>query len=122
MTTNYDLQSPEDSSPSNVQIFSSVFSVYYVFYEQYLTIWSEALFSLTLSIVVVFLVTFILTGFSFFSALIVVINVFMIIIDIGGLMYWWDISLNAVSLVNLVVVSNINFYKVENIQRIINCF
>lgn len=29
----------------------------------------------------------------------------MMIINLMGMMYWWDISLNAISLVNLVVVS-----------------
>jgi Niemann-Pick C1 protein len=81
------------------------FSVFYVFYEQYLTIWEDAFQSLGLSLAAVFVATLVLTGFDVFSALIVVAMVTMVVVNLGGLMYWWDVSLNAVSLVNLVMVS-----------------
>lgn len=43
------------------------YSIFYVFYEQYLTIWKDALTSLGLSLLAVFVVTFIVTGtFDFF--------------------------------------------------------
>jgi hypothetical protein len=29
----------------------------------------------------------------------------MVVVNLAGLMYWWSVSLNAVSLVNLVMVS-----------------
>lgn len=38
----------------------------------------------------------------FFLFQVVVITITMIVVNLGGLMYWWNISLNAVSLVNLV--------------------
>jgi Niemann-Pick C1 protein len=38
------------------------YSIFYVFYEQYLTIWKDALTSLGLSLAAVFVVTFIVTG------------------------------------------------------------
>jgi Niemann-Pick C1 protein len=38
------------------------YSIFYVFYEQYLTIWGDALGSLGLSLAAVFVVTFIVTG------------------------------------------------------------
>lgn len=76
-----------------------------MFYEQYLTIWWETWGSLGLSLLVIFVVTYVLTERSLFSAVIVLLTVTMIIINIMGLMYWWNISLNAVSLVNLVMVS-----------------
>jgi Niemann-Pick C1 protein len=44
-------------------------------------------------------------GFDIFSSIVVVITITMIVVNIGGLMYWWHITLNAVSLVNLVMVS-----------------
>lgn len=81
-----------------------IFSVFYVFYEQYLTIESSAAWSLGLSLLAIFLVTFLLTGFSIFSAFIVLLAVTMIVVDLGGLMVWWHISLNGLSLVNLVMV------------------
>jgi Niemann-Pick C1 protein len=79
-------------------------SVFYVFYEQYLTIWEDTLQSLGLSLAAVFVATLVLTGFSIFSALIVLAMVAMVVVNLAGLMYWWSVSLNAVSLVNLVMV------------------
>lgn len=38
------------------------YSIFYVFYEQYLTIWYDTLFSLSLSLLAIFVVTFLLTG------------------------------------------------------------
>ena len=81
------------------------FSVFYVFYEQYLTIWADALFSLGLGLAAVFVATFLLTGFDIFFAIIVLLMVMMVLVNLGGLMYWWNVTLNAVSLVNLVMVS-----------------
>lgn len=83
------------------------YSVFYVFYEQYLTMWPDTLKSLGISILSIFIVTFILMG-SFRSSLAVVITITMIIVDIGGMMFYWDISLNAVSLVNLVMAVGIS--------------
>lgn len=80
-------------------------SVFYVFYEQYLTIWEDTFQSLGLSLAAVFVATLVLTGFDIFSALIVLAMVIMVVVNLGGLMYWGNVSLNAVSLVNLVMVS-----------------
>ena len=44
------------------------YSVFYVYYEQYLTIWTDSLFSLGISLLAVFAVTFVLTGDYFISA------------------------------------------------------
>lgn len=79
-------------------------SVWYVFYEQYLSIVKDTIQNLCICIAAIFLVTFLLLGFDFFSAIMVVITIGMILVDILGLMYFWDITLNAVSLVNLVMV------------------
>ena len=83
----------------------SLRSVWYVFYEQYLSIVKDTIENLCFCIGAIFLVTFLLLGFDFFSALMVLITIGMIVVDILGLMYFWDITLNAVSLVNLVMVS-----------------
>ncbi|XP_022904065.2 NPC intracellular cholesterol transporter 1 homolog 1b-like [Onthophagus taurus] len=100
-----------------VEIFP--YSIFYVFYEQYLTIWEDTLTSLGYSFLAVIVVTFIVSGFSFFAALMVSITVFMIVVNMGGLMYVWNISLNAVSLVNLVMAVGI---AVEFCGHIINSF
>lgn len=85
----------------NCFLFSSV---WYVFYEQYLSIVKDTIQNLCICIAAIFLVTFLLLGFDFFSAIMVVITIGMILVDILGLMYFWNITLNAVSLVNLVMV------------------
>ena len=77
-----------------------------VFYEQYLTMWHDTGKSLFMSIGIIFVITFLFLGMDFYSATIVALTIVMIIVNLMGLMYWWDISLNAVSLVNLVVVSD----------------
>ena len=53
----------------------------------------------------VFLMTFFLIGFKLWSTVLATITVIMFLIDLMGLMYLWDISLNALSLVNLCAVS-----------------
>ena len=54
----------------------------------------------------IFAMTFLLMGFQIRIAFIVTFTVAMIITDIMGMMYLWNIPLNAVSLVNLVMVSD----------------
>ena len=53
----------------------------------------------------VFMMSFLLMGFNVISALIVTGTVALIIVDMLGMMAFVGISLNAVSLVNLVMVS-----------------
>lgn len=81
------------------------YSVFYVFYEQYLHIWRDTLVGLGVSLATVAGVTFVLTGLDAVSALLVFVLVTMCVVNMGGLMWLWGVSLNAVSLVNLIVVS-----------------
>ena len=76
-----------------------------MYYEQYLTVVNDTMLNIGLCLVAIFIVTFILLGFDLVSAALVVMVVSMIIIDICGMMVMWGIELNAVSLVNLVMVS-----------------
>lgn len=89
-------------------VFIFISSIFYVFFEQYLTIWQDTLKSLGISLGAVFLVTFVLMGLDLVLSVIVVTTITMIIVNLGGLMYFWNITLNAVSLVNLVMVTNLN--------------
>jgi len=91
---------------SQIEVFP--YSVFYVFYEQYLTMWSDTLRSMGISVLAIFLVTYILMGFDIHSSLIVIITITMIVVNLGGAMYFWNISLNAVSLVNLVMAVGIS--------------
>ncbi|XP_063229747.1 NPC intracellular cholesterol transporter 1 homolog 1b-like [Bacillus rossius redtenbacheri] len=79
------------------------YSVFYVFYEQYLTIWADAFASISLSLLAVFACTLLVTGFDVFSSLLVLLLVAMVVTNLAGFMFWWQINLNAVSLVNLVM-------------------
>ena len=82
------------------------FSVFYVYYEQYLTVVHDAIINLSLSTGAIFVVTFILLGFDLWSSVIIVLTILMILVSMLGMMYLWDITLNAVSLVNLVMVGS----------------
>lgn len=95
------------------------YSVFYVFYEQYLTMWSDTLKSLSVSILAIFIVTLLLMGFNLNLSLAVVLTIIMIIINIGALMYFWSISLNAISLVNLVMAVGIS---VEFCSHLVHSF
>ena len=98
---------------------SSVFpySIFYVYYEQYLTVVHDTLLNIGLCLIAIFCVTFILLGFDFFSALMIVVVVTMIVVDICGMMYLWNITLNAVSLVNLVMAVGIAVEFCAHITR-----
>uniref|UniRef100_A0A1B6E9U7 SSD domain-containing protein n=1 Tax=Clastoptera arizonana TaxID=38151 RepID=A0A1B6E9U7_9HEMI len=95
------------------------YSVFYVFFEQYLTMWPDTLKNLGLSLLAIFLATFFLMGLDIIASFIVVITIIMIVVDIGGLMYFWNVTLNAVSLVNLVMAIGIS---VEFCSHIVHSF
>lgn len=95
------------------------YSIFYVYYEQYLTIKKDAVVSLIVSLLEIFVVTLLLMGLDFHSALIMVFTILMILQDLLGLMAFWDISMNAVSLVNLVMAVGI---CVEFCSHIIRSF
>lgn len=78
-----------------------------MFYEQYLTIVDDTVFNLCLSLAAIFFVTVILLGFEIWSAILMCVTIAMILVNIFGVMWLWNISLNAVSLVNLVMVSSL---------------
>lgn len=81
------------------------YSIFYVFYEQYVNIWQDATAQLVTTLLAIFICTFILLSFDLFTSLIVTIVVAIVIIDMVGVMFLWNIELNAISLVNLVIVS-----------------
>merc|ERR1712241_1036585 len=81
--------------------------------------WEDTLSSLAISITAIFLVTFVFMGFDFVSSFINLLIIILIVLNLGGLMYWWDITLNAVSLVNLVMAVGIS---VEFCSHLIRAF
>ncbi|KAL9308591.1 putative protein patched/dispatched [Arabidopsis thaliana] len=78
------------------------YSVFYMFFEQYLDIWKTALINLSIAIAAVFVVCLIITC-SFWSSAIILLVIAMIIIDLLGVMAVFHIQLNALSVVNLIM-------------------
>ena len=103
------------SAGYNVEIFP--YSIFYVFYEQYLTIWHDALMNLSLSAAAIFVVTFVLLGFDIISAFIITLTIAMITCDMIAMMYIWNIEMNAISLVNLVMSVGISLEFCAHIAR-----
>ena len=66
--------------------------------------WEDTVTSVVILLWAIFIVSFILLGFDPVSAGIILLTLIMIIVDLFGLIYFWDITLNAVSLVNIVMV------------------
>lgn len=104
-----------DVYPFDQEVFP--YSIFYVFYEQYLTIVKDTLLNLGICLGAILVVTFVLLGFDLYSAVMVFITICMIITDLLGLMYLWDISLNAVSLVNLIMAVGISVEFCSHIVR-----
>ncbi|XP_012870343.1 PREDICTED: Niemann-Pick C1 protein [Dipodomys ordii] len=100
---------------SNYRVFP--YSVFYVFYEQYLTIIDDAIFNLSMSLGSIFLVTMVVLGCDLWSAVIMCVTIAMILVNMFGVMWLWGISLNAVSLVNLVMSCGISVEFCSHITR-----
>lgn len=83
------------------------YSVFYVFYEQYLHTWPQVLLNLGLSLAGVCLVVSLGT-FSLTETIPVFLTILCIITDLVGMMYIFGVSLNALSLVNLVMAVGIS--------------
>ncbi|XP_058152663.1 NPC1-like intracellular cholesterol transporter 1 [Dasypus novemcinctus] len=88
-----------------------------VFYEQYLTIVPEGLFLLGLCLAPTFVVCCLLLGMDLRSGLLNLFSIVMILVDTAGFMALWDISYNAVSLINLVTAVGISVEFVSHITR-----
>ncbi|XP_033109697.1 NPC intracellular cholesterol transporter 1-like [Anneissia japonica] len=93
------------------------YSIIYVYYEQYLTMVHDTIINLSLCLLAVFVVTFLLLGFDAYSAVIIVLTIALITLDLIGLMYFWNVDLNAVSLVNLVMSVGISVEFCSHITR-----
>jgi Niemann-Pick C1 protein len=93
------------------------YSVYFVFYEQYLTTGKLTIINLSASMGAVALMTFCLMRLSFGSTFVIVTTVLMVIVDMLALMILFSISLNAVSLVNLVMTVGIAVEFCSHIVR-----
>ncbi|XP_019244879.1 PREDICTED: Niemann-Pick C1 protein-like isoform X2 [Nicotiana attenuata] len=78
------------------------YAVFYMFFEQYLSIWRTALINLAIAIGAVFIVCLVITC-SLWTSAIILLVLAMIVLDLMGVMAILKIQLNAVSVVNLVM-------------------
>lgn len=92
------------------------YSKHYVFFDQYATIVPLTLKLLGSALAVCFIISALLLG-SIRTALVVTITVLMILVDIGGAMAVAGVSLNALTLVNLVICVGIGVEFCAHIAR-----
>ncbi|KAJ0969094.1 hypothetical protein J5N97_021971 [Dioscorea zingiberensis] len=88
------------SDALQIQVFP--YSVFYIFFEQYLHIWRTALINIAIGLGAVFFVCLVITC-SLWGSLIILMVLAMIVVDMMGVMALLEIQLNAVSVVNLVM-------------------
>lgn len=94
-----------------------LFSVFYIFYDQYLDIGYNSAVNLAICAFSIFIVTLVLLGFDIWTALIVMGTVSMTTTSLFGLMRFWKIELNALSLVNVVICMGISVEFCSHIAR-----
>ena len=78
---------------------------------------SHCYFVVGVSIAAVFCVVFLVLGFDIISALVVVLTIALILLNMFGCMVLWNIPLNAVSLVNLVMAVGISVEFCAHVAR-----
>ncbi|XP_050343987.1 NPC intracellular cholesterol transporter 1 homolog 1b-like [Nymphalis io] len=85
----------------DVEVFP--YSVFYIYFEQYLYAWRDTFTALGFSLLGVLVINLFVTGFNFLITFALVVTVVMVIVEMMGIMYIWNIPLNAVSCINLIV-------------------
>jgi len=92
------------------------YSIFYVFFDQYATITATTRQVLFLALLAVFSMTSFMLG-SFRTGAVVAGTTFMSVMMVMGIMGIWNINLNAVSLVNLVIAVGISVEFCSHIAR-----
>ncbi|KAK3394932.1 patched family-domain-containing protein [Podospora didyma] len=104
----------EVSAQTGLDVFP--YSIFYVFFDQYATIVPLTATLLGSAVVIIFAVAAVLLG-SVLTAAVVAVTVIMVIVDIIGAMALLGVSLNAVSLVNLIICVGIAVEFCAHIAR-----
>lgn len=99
---------------TGVEVFP--YSVFYIFFDQYVSIVSLSATLLGSAMAIIFAVSWLILG-SFMTAIVVACTVAMTICDIIGAMAIMGVSLNAVSLVNLIICVGISVEFCAHIAR-----
>ena len=92
------------------------YSKHYIFFDQYASIVRLSITLLGSAVAIIFLITSLLLG-SLLTGLCVALTVIMILVDIAGFMALAGVSLNAVSLVNLVMCVGIGVEFCAHLAR-----
>ncbi|KAH7312196.1 sterol-sensing domain of SREBP cleavage-activation-domain-containing protein [Stachybotrys elegans] len=92
------------------------YSVFYIFFDQYLSIVPLTAGLLSAAVGIIFVIASILLG-SALTAAVVALTVIMSVVDIMGAMAVFNVSLNAVSLVNLIICVGISVEFCAHIAR-----
>ncbi|KAK8098605.1 patched sphingolipid transporter [Apiospora kogelbergensis] len=104
----------EVQTETGIEVFP--YSVFYIFFDQYANIVNLTATLLGSAVAIIFIVASVLLG-SVLTALVVTITVTMTVVDIIGAMAVFDVSLNAVSLVNLIICVGISVEFCAHIAR-----
>ena len=102
------------SSRTGADVFP--YSIFYIFFHQYLDIVSLTAALLCAVVGIIFVVACLLLG-SILTSAVVTITVIMSVVDIMGAMSVFNVSLNAVSLVNLIICVGISVEFCAHIAR-----
>lgn len=102
------------SNNTGIKVFP--YSKFYIFFDQYSTIVRLTGGLLLAALVCIFIVSSTLLG-SIKTGLVISATVLMIVVDIMGVMAIWGVSLNAVSLVNLVICVGIGVEFCSHVAR-----
>ena len=102
------------SSAEGIDIFP--YSKFYIFFDQYATIIKLTGTLLGSALAIIFVITSVLLG-SILTGIVVTLTVVMIVVDVIGTMALTGVSLNAVSLVNLVICVGIGVEFCAHLAR-----
>ncbi|EAS36030.2 niemann-Pick C type protein family [Coccidioides immitis RS] len=102
------------SSRHDIDVFP--YSKFYIFFDQYMSVVRLTATLLGSAITIIFLVTSLLLG-SLATGAVVTVTVIMMIVDIMGTMAVAGVSLNAVSLVNLIICVGIGIEFCAHVAR-----
>lgn len=92
------------------------YSVFYIYFAQYITIVRDSFSLIGGALASIFVIASLLLG-SIQTSLVIALTVIMIITDIVGIMALWGVSLNAISLVNLVICVGIGVEFCVHVAR-----
>ncbi|CAH1772334.1 unnamed protein product, partial [Owenia fusiformis] len=93
------------------------YSIFYVFYEQYLTIVHDTIINLSTCVGSIFAISFICLGLDWYSSIIITFVIGLILLSMFGMMFLWNIYLNAISLINLVTCVGISVEFCSHLVR-----